>query len=125
MFKKTSKNDDFQKYWTSIVKLFPSVVAREMQKESDKAFKNKSWDNDKWTKNKSKQTPSLIKSGRMKRSITTTTQRSQATISANTDYASYQQNGTSKIPARPFLGNSKQLEEFIENWLTEQINKRF
>jgi len=124
MFNKTD-TATFEREWQEILARFPQVVADEMLKETEDAFKTKSWDNNPWTKNKFGKTPGLIKSGKMKKSIKVTTEKNSVTITADTDYASYQQNGTNKIPARPFIGDSDKLELFISEYLEKEITKKF
>lgn len=118
-------SDNFVKDWDIVVTLFPNAVARMLSEQSDKAFETQSWNNNTWSKNKFGKTPSLVKSGRMKNSIRTKTKKKSATIYSNIDYASYQQNGTTTIPSRQFMGESKELEKLIEAFFTKEIKKRF
>ena len=120
-----TESPDFQKQWQKIVARFPSAVASEMMLESENAFKTQSWNNSKWTKNKQGYTPKLVKSGKMKKSVNTTTDSTSATIQSDVNYASYQQDGTSTIPSRKFLGESDKLTQFIEEWIEKQIAKYF
>lgn len=62
----------------------------------------------------------LLRTGSLRDSITYTIQGPKVVIKSNSRYAQYIQNGTSKMPARPFLGfgakEQKELDSIWKRW---------
>ena len=70
----------------------------------------------------------MVKTGALKNSIKVdNVTKDSVTIVSDVDYASYQNDGTGRIPARPFMKESetleKQIEKIIEADILKIINK--
>lgn len=66
----------------------------------------------------------LTETGRLRRSIRVTGNRSGITIQANTEYAKYLQFGTSKMPARPFIGWSPKWLNLLRERIVKHVRNR-
>ncbi len=66
----------------------------------------------------------LFDSGSLSRSITYEVTENQVTVGARAKYASFLQDGTDKMPARPFVGISNEDERRIQDILTAHLEKR-
>ena len=66
----------------------------------------------------------LYRNGDLARSITGTVKGSKAIeIGSNLEYAKYLQEGTSKMPARPFIGISKRAQTGINQVIRQYLEK--
>lgn len=66
----------------------------------------------------------LYKSGDLARSITATMKGNKAfEVGSNLEYAKYLQEGTSKMPSRPFIGISKRAQRGINQVIKQYLEK--
>lgn len=81
-----------------LLKRTNELLAKEMKKDTDNAFKTKSWDNKSWKPKKNGNIPSLVKSGKLKNTIKFKTDRKGVEVTTQ-PYGKYQnENG------RQFVG---------------------
>lgn len=66
----------------------------------------------------------LNDTGNLSRGITFEVRGNTVTVGAQATYAQYLQNGTDRMPARPFVGVSKQDEKFIDVILRRHLQIR-
>jgi phage gpG-like protein len=68
----------------------------------------------------------LVKTGTLRDGIKVTSQTfGKISIENDVPYASYHNEGTAKLPKRPIIYNSKQLEKEIETIINNQLKKVF
>lgn len=89
------------------------------------SFKNKGFTNESfepWAEQRHNYGNSLMdRTGRLKNSIRYTINENEITITSDVDYASYLNDGTDKMVAREFIGESAILNNMIENIVDEYI----
>jgi len=103
----------------------PNEVAKIAIKDFKDNFNEHGFDGDPWKKRKEKKNyPILNKTGKLKNSIKSILKTfRKIIITATADYAVYQNEGTGTIPARPFIGQSNNLDKKTKNKITNILNK--
>lgn len=67
----------------------------------------------------------LVKSGRMKRGLEVQIEGNNVAVYSDTEYATYHNEGTDKMPQRQFVGISKELEQQIDKEIDSILDKFF
>jgi len=112
--------------WKHIIITLPNDIKKIVEDKTTKSFKNKSWDSKSWKKSKNTgKIPSLIDTGKMKSQTKVSTSKNKITVLSNTDYSSYQNYGTNKIPQRQFVVNEEELEEIIVKQIEKELDRLF
>jgi phage gpG-like protein len=75
-----------------------------------------------WARKKTRKI--LTETGKLRRSIKITGDRSGIKMNASAEYAGYLQSGTSKMPARPFLGWSPKWLNLLRERIVKHVRGR-
>lgn len=94
------------------------------------SFDKQGWENQPWDARKDDNPwPILVKSGNLKRSVEDSINKaewSEIVLTSDTEYGSYHNDGTDRLPQREFMGESQELTdrltEIIEQRLTDILN---
>jgi phage gpG-like protein len=91
------------------------------------SFRMKGWDGNKWQPRKDGSNRNLlVKTGKLKNSLVlSNATRNSITVSTNVDYASFHNDGTSKLSKREFMGPSRELDIISLVIINDEIKKIF
>ena len=116
-----------------IVKQAPALV-RSMTNDAAAYFKKDVWRDEgfdiqpsgRWPKRKKQRTGRLmVKSGRLVKSIVANSRGNVGVVSSSVPYAWYHQNGTSRLPQRKIMGESRKLNRIFDRKIKRAIQRAF
>lgn len=125
------KFDEFLKNWQAEKPRMAAVVAAKAEKHFKDSFRNQGFTDtalSRWRPRKALDAGRniLVKTGRLMRSIRATIVNSGLIrISSDSSYGRYNNEGTSTLPQRQFIGESKVLNENIQKEIDKTLKRVF
>lgn len=104
----------------------PKEVAEQTRDYFINAFDSKSWDGNQWEPDKEPTDDQGVKTGALRDALMDSIKVSEdgkVEISIDLDYAAYFNDGTDRIPARQFVGDTEELSKIQQNIIHENITR--
>lgn len=124
--------DKILEEWTLMKEELLSELAEAAKKQFIEDFENKSFNGKQWAERKPRKDddghPLLEQTGELKSALEgaeVIINSDGFSIEIENDYADYLNNGTSEMVARPFMGESSELDKRLEETINEQLDKIF
>ena len=90
------------------------IIANQSRSDVERHFSKEEGDTGKWEPLKKRSGKALQDTGRLRSSFQTKHSKNSANVYTNVKYAGYHNFGTSRIPQRKFMWNSKEIRDLFD-----------